>query len=69
VSRVVALLYLVPPAAALMAFALLGETMTPIQIAGMALCAIGVLLAARTAPAITPGDHPGRAAARQQDAA
>jgi drug/metabolite transporter (DMT)-like permease len=65
VSRVVALLYLVPPAAALMAFLLLGETMTPVQIAGMALCAVGVLLAAR-APA-APLDIP--AAARRADTA
>jgi drug/metabolite transporter (DMT)-like permease len=65
VSRVVALLYLVPPAAALMAFLLLGETMTPVQIAGMALCAVGVLLAAR-APA-APLEIP--AAARRADTA
>jgi len=69
VSRVVALLYLVPPAAALMAFALLGETMMLVQIAGMALCAVGVLLAARTAPVISAGGRPGRTAAQQQDPA
>jgi drug/metabolite transporter (DMT)-like permease len=67
VSRVVALLYLVPPAAALMAFGLLGETMAPVQIAGMALSAVGVLLAARPAPALA---RAGRGAGpRQPDAA
>jgi len=40
-----------------------------VQIAGMALCAVGVLLAARTAPVISAGGRPGRTAAQQQDPA
>ncbi|GLK76570.1 membrane protein [Methylopila jiangsuensis] len=51
VSRVAALIYLVPPTAALQAYALFDETLTPVQIGGMALAAMGVALAARgTAP-------------------
>lgn len=46
VSRVAALIYLVPPAAAVQAYALFGETLTPLQLAGMALAALGVVLAA-----------------------
>lgn len=45
VARAAALLYLVPPAVALEAWALFGEAMTPIQIAGMALAAAGMALA------------------------
>jgi drug/metabolite transporter (DMT)-like permease len=47
VVGVATLLYLVPPVAALMAFALFGETLSPIQLAGMALAAIGVAVASR----------------------
>lgn len=49
VSRVAALIYLVPPTAALQAYALFGETLTSVQIGGMALAAMGVALAARGA--------------------
>jgi drug/metabolite transporter (DMT)-like permease len=47
VVGVATLLYLVPPVAALMAFALFGETLSPIQLAGMALAALGVAVASR----------------------
>jgi drug/metabolite transporter (DMT)-like permease len=47
VAGVAALLYLVPPVAALMAFALFGETLSPIQLAGMGLAALGVAVASR----------------------
>lgn len=46
VSRVAALIYLVPPAAAVQAYLLFGETLSPVQLAGMALAAVGVVLAA-----------------------
>ncbi len=46
-SRVTALLYLVPAVTALMAWVLFGETLTMVQIAGMALASIGVALAAK----------------------
>jgi drug/metabolite transporter (DMT)-like permease len=47
VAGVAALLYLVPPVSALMAFALFGETLTAVQIAGMAVAAVGVAIASR----------------------
>jgi drug/metabolite transporter (DMT)-like permease len=47
VAGVAALLYLVPPVSALMAFALFGETLTIVQIAGMAVAALGVAIASR----------------------
>jgi drug/metabolite transporter (DMT)-like permease len=47
VVGVATLLYLVPPVAALMAFGLFGETLNPIQLAGMALAALGVAVASR----------------------
>lgn len=47
VAGVAALLYLVPPVSALMAYFLFGETLTPVQMAGMALAAIGVAIASR----------------------
>jgi len=48
VVGVATLLYLVPPVAALMAFALFGETLSPVQMIGMALAALGVAVASRT---------------------
>jgi drug/metabolite transporter (DMT)-like permease len=45
VAGVAGLLYLVPPVSALMAFVLFGETLSPIQIGGMAVAAIGVAVA------------------------
>jgi drug/metabolite transporter (DMT)-like permease len=45
VSRVAALIYLVPPLTALEAWILFGETLTLVQIAGMAVAALGVWLA------------------------
>lgn len=52
VSRVAALFYLVPPVTALIAWAMFGETLTPVQLAGMAVTAFSVWLASRaTRPA------------------
>jgi drug/metabolite transporter (DMT)-like permease len=48
VSRVAALLYLVPPFTAIEAFLLFGESLTPIQIVGMVFAAAGVWLATRS---------------------
>lgn len=50
VSRVAALVYLVPPLTALQAYLLLGETLSAIQLCGMGLAALGVLLANRAEP-------------------
>jgi drug/metabolite transporter (DMT)-like permease len=47
VSRASALIYLVPPTAAAQAFFLFGETLSALQLAGMALTAAGVALASR----------------------
>ena len=49
-SKVSSLFYLVPGVTALMAWALFGEALTPVQIAGMAIAAFGVSLATRRAP-------------------
>ena len=57
-ARVTSLLYLVPGGAALLAWPILGETFTPLAIAGMATAGLGVWLVmaggmhriARTAP-------------------
>ena len=43
-TRVASLFYLVPPATALMAYAMFGETLSLTAMAGMALAAIGVAL-------------------------
>ena len=47
VSRVSGLIFLVPGVSALMAYWLFGETLTAIQIAGMAVCALAVLIVTR----------------------
>lgn len=47
VSRVASLIYLIPPTAAVQAWLMFGETMSGLQIAGMALTAVGVYLATR----------------------
>jgi drug/metabolite transporter (DMT)-like permease len=47
VSRAATLIYLIPPTAALQAYLVLGETLLPIQVAGMAVTVIGVALASR----------------------
>jgi drug/metabolite transporter (DMT)-like permease len=47
VSRIATFLYLVPPAVAVEAFPLFGETLTPIQLVGMAVAVLGVVLASR----------------------
>lgn len=50
-SRIAALFYLVPPCTAIIAFFLFDERLGVLALAGMALVAIGVLLATRPAPA------------------
>ncbi len=45
-SRVSSLLYFVPPVTALMAWAVFGETLAPLAVAGMALTVVGVALVA-----------------------
>ena len=47
VGRVASLIFLVPGVSALMAYALFGETLTPVQILGMAVCAGAVLIVTR----------------------
>lgn len=49
VSRVAALIFLIPPTAAIEAYLMFGETLTVLQIAFMALTAFGVYLATRPA--------------------
>jgi drug/metabolite transporter (DMT)-like permease len=51
-ANVARLFYLVPPVTALLAFALFGETLDAVALAGMALIAAGVALAAGQRPAI-----------------
>ncbi|MDQ2094619.1 DMT family transporter [Rhodalgimonas zhirmunskyi] len=41
-TRISALLYLVPPLALIIAWAILGETLTPLAMLGFALCVVGV---------------------------
>jgi drug/metabolite transporter (DMT)-like permease len=48
-TRVTALMLLVPPLAAIFAYALFHETLTPLQLAGFALALAGVVLARRVA--------------------
>ena len=47
VSRVAALIYLVPPFTALEAFILFGESLSSVQVIGMVVAASGVWLATR----------------------
>ncbi|MFC5392428.1 DMT family transporter [Bosea vestrisii] len=47
VSRIATFLYLVPPAVAVEAWILFGETLSPIQLVGMAVAVLGVVLASR----------------------
>lgn len=47
VSRTATFLYLVPPAVAVEAWLLFGETLSPIQLVGMAVAVLGVVLASR----------------------
>ncbi len=51
-SRVSALFFLVPPGAALIAWAVVGEVMPPMAWLGMGLAAIGVALVGRPAPRV-----------------
>ncbi|MFD1703625.1 DMT family transporter [Methylopila henanensis] len=62
VSRMAALIYLVPPTATAQAFLMFGETLSPVQLGGMALAAVGVVLAAG-APRATPASAEGCIAA------
>ncbi len=48
VAGVASLLFLVPPCSAVMAYALFGETLAPVQMLGMAVAATGVALASRS---------------------
>jgi drug/metabolite transporter (DMT)-like permease len=50
VSAVASMFYLVPPVAALIAFAMFGERLVAVQIVGMVLAAIGVAIASRAQP-------------------
>ena len=50
VSRVSSLIYLVPGVAAFSTFLVFGETLVPLQILGMAVCAGAVLIVTRKAP-------------------
>jgi drug/metabolite transporter (DMT)-like permease len=47
VSRIAALIYLVPPLTALEAYVLFDERLSAVQVVGMAVAAIGVWLALR----------------------
>jgi drug/metabolite transporter (DMT)-like permease len=49
VSRIAGLFYLVPAVTAAMAWILFGETLSPVQILGMAVCAGAVMLVTRRA--------------------
>lgn len=49
-SKVSSLFYLVPGVTAIMAWALFGEQLTPVQVAGMALATLGVALATAQLP-------------------
>jgi drug/metabolite transporter (DMT)-like permease len=50
VGRVASLIFLVPGVSALMAYGLFGETLTLVQILGMAVCAAAVLIVTRSRP-------------------
>jgi drug/metabolite transporter (DMT)-like permease len=54
VSRVSSLIYLVPGVAALSTFLVFGETLSPPQILGMAVCAGTVFIVTRKAPKASP---------------
>lgn len=47
ISKMAALIYLVPPTAALQAWLMFGETLSAVQILGMGIAALGVFLATR----------------------
>ena len=49
VGRVSGLIFLVPGVSAAMAYVLFGETLNPVQILGMAVCAAAVLIVTRSA--------------------
>ncbi|WP_342148690.1 DMT family transporter [Methylorubrum sp. SB2] len=48
VAGVASLFFLVPPVSAAIAYAMFGETLTPVQVAGMAVAAVGVAVASRS---------------------
>ena len=53
-SKVASLFYLVPAVTAVIAWALFGEDLSPVQIAGMALATFGVALATARSPVPSP---------------
>ncbi|MBD0270750.1 MAG: DMT family transporter [Acetobacteraceae bacterium] len=55
IAGVASLFYLVPPAVAVLAFALFGERLAPVQILGMVLAAVGVAVASRPGAAPPQG--------------
>jgi drug/metabolite transporter (DMT)-like permease len=55
---VTSLLYLVPPCTALMAWALFGESFTPLMMLGMALTVAGVALVVRPPRATEAKENP-----------
>ena len=61
VARVSTLNFLVPPVAAIIAYLMFSETLTPVQVAGMVVTAVGVFLANRPDPGVArdlPGGSP-----------
>ena len=48
VAGVASLFFLVPPVSAVIAYGMFGETLTPVQVAGMAVAAAGVAVASRS---------------------
>ena len=58
-TRVTSLMYLVPPATALMAWQLFGEPITALTLFGVVLTAVGVSVVVRSpAPSVPPARHP-----------
>ena len=59
-ARVVSLFYLTPPITALMAWLMFGEELSPLALAGMAVCVVGVALVNWRAGAAKPPSRPRR---------
>ena len=57
-TAVTSLLYLVPPCTALLAWAMFGESLTPIMMAGVALTVVGVALVVRSPPSVESKEKP-----------
>jgi drug/metabolite transporter (DMT)-like permease len=58
VGRVASLIFLVPGVSAVMAYGLFGETLSLVQIIGMAVCAAAVLIVTRRESVLSPKDAP-----------